>query len=120
MDLYENPDKNIMTATFELPGLTKDNVHIDVQNGNLAVSGENTQSSEQHGKGYAIKERKFGRFVRNLKLPDGTKVCNELPFAYESFRFGAGSDRFSVSAVQGRQGVVGERRFDRHLSQVFS
>ena len=68
-----------MTATFELPGLSKDKVHIDVQNGNLAVSGESTQSSEQQEQGYAVKERKSGRFVRTIKLPDGTNVSSGFP-----------------------------------------
>ena len=87
MDLYENPDKNVVTATFELPGLTKDNVLIDIRDGNLAISGEVSQSSEQQEQGFAIKERKFGRFARNLKLPDGTKVNNQSPFLSESLRW---------------------------------
>jgi HSP20 family protein len=78
MDLYENKDKNLMTATFELPGLTKDNVQIDIQNGNLAVSGETSTSSEQQEDGFAIKERKSGKFVRTIRLPDGTQVSGEL------------------------------------------
>ena len=84
MDLYENKDKNTMTATFELPGLAKDNIQIDVQDGNLAVSGESSQSTEQQEHGYAIKERKSGRFVRTIRLPDGTNVCNEFPFIRSS------------------------------------
>jgi len=78
MDLYEHTDKNLMTATFELPGLTKNNVNIDVQNGNLAISGESSQSSEQQEQAYTVKERKFGRFVRTIRLPDGTSVSNSL------------------------------------------
>ena len=92
MDLYENKDNNLMTATFELPGLAKDNIQIDVQDGNLAVSGESSQSSEQREQGYAVKERKYGRFVRTIRLPDGTKVRNEFPFVSESFQVGLGSD----------------------------
>ena len=84
MDLYENANKNLMTATFELPGLSKNNVHLDVQNGNLAISGETSQSSEQQEQGYAIKERKFGRFVRTIRLPEGTKVSNQPPFVLSS------------------------------------
>lgn len=79
MDLYENPDKNQMTATFELPGLSKDKVSIDVQNGNLAISAEAAQKTEQHEQGFTIKERKFGRFVRTIRLPEGTKVSNGPP-----------------------------------------
>ena len=77
MDLLESPDKNLMTATFELPGLSKDNVQIDVENGNLAVSGENSTSSQQQEQGYAIKERRYGRFARNIRLPEGTQVSDE-------------------------------------------
>ncbi|KAF9646608.1 small heat shock protein [Thelephora ganbajun] len=73
MDLHESSDKNVMTATFELPGLPKDKVHLNVENGFLVVSGDTSQSSEQQEQGYAIKERTFGRFVRSVKLPDGTK-----------------------------------------------
>lgn len=85
MDLYENPDKNLVTATFELPGLTKDNVSIDIHNGNLAISGETSQSTEQKEQGFSIKERKSGRFTRTIKLPDGTKVSNRFPSTPESF-----------------------------------
>ena len=121
MDLYENKDNNVMTATFELPGLAKDNVQIDVQDGNLAVSGESSQSSEQREQGYAVKERKYGRFVRTIRLPDGTKVSNELPFASGSVRVGVVSDgTFCAFTVQGHQGVDGERHFDRYLSEVLS
>lgn len=77
MDLYENTDKKVMTATFELPGLSKNNVQIDVENGNLAISGESSTASEQQEQGYAIKERRLGKFVRNIRLPEGTQVSNE-------------------------------------------
>jgi len=88
MDLYENKDKNLMTATFELPGLAKDNIQIDVQDGNLAISGESSQSTEQGEQGYAVKERKHGRFVRTIRLPDGTQVSNKFPFISESVQVG--------------------------------
>lgn len=78
MDLYENKDNNLLTATFELPGLAKDSVQIDVENGSLSISGENSLSSEQQEQGYAIKERRFGRFVRSVKLPDGTQVSRDF------------------------------------------
>ena len=74
MDLHEDSDKNVVTATFELPGLSKDKVSIDVQNGNLNVSGEVTESTEKNEHGYAVRERRCGRFSRSIKLPDGTKV----------------------------------------------
>jgi len=74
MDLHENKEKNVVTATFELPGLKKEDVQIDVQDGWLTVSGE-TKSSEEHEKdGYAVQERRYGKFSRTLALPRGIKV----------------------------------------------
>jgi len=74
MDLHADADKNLMTATFELPGLSKDKVNIDMQNGNLVVSGEVSEPTEKDEKGYSIRERRTGRFSRSVKLPEGTKV----------------------------------------------
>lgn len=74
MDLHEDTDKNLMTATFELPGLSKDKVNIDVHNGNLIVSGEVSESTERDEHGYSVREMRTGRFSRSIKLPEGTKV----------------------------------------------
>lgn len=37
MDLHENTGRNRVTATFELPGLKKEDVSIDLQNGHLTL-----------------------------------------------------------------------------------
>ena len=74
MDLHEDADQNIVTATFELPGLSKDKVNIDVHYGNLTISGEVSESTEKTEHGYAVRERRTGRFTRSVKLPEGTKV----------------------------------------------
>ncbi|OSD03653.1 HSP20-like chaperone [Trametes coccinea BRFM310] len=73
MDLHEDQEKNLVTATFELPGLTKENVQIDVKDNVLSVSGESTLSSERDEKGYTVRERRFGKFSRSLPLPQGIK-----------------------------------------------
>lgn len=72
--MHEDEEKNVVTATFELPGLKKEDVQIDVKDGVLYVSGESTISSEHGEKGYAVRERRFGKFSRGLPLPQGTKV----------------------------------------------
>ncbi|KAF9259864.1 HSP20-like chaperone [Marasmius fiardii PR-910] len=73
MDLHENDEKNIVTASFELPGMKKEDVNIDIRDGRLTVSGE-TKISEEHEKdGYAVRERRFGKFSRTLQLPRGVK-----------------------------------------------
>ncbi|KDQ55766.1 hypothetical protein JAAARDRAFT_37187 [Jaapia argillacea MUCL 33604] len=73
MDLHEDPKSNVVTATFELPGLTKENVNIDVQNNTLTISGESKLSEERDEGGWAVKERRYGKFSRTLRLPEGVQ-----------------------------------------------
>jgi HSP20 family protein len=83
MDLHENKENNSVTATFELPGLKKEDVQIDVHNGRLSVSGESRLSTEHEESGYAVRERRFGKFSRTLQLPQGVKVYYPLFFSTE-------------------------------------
>jgi HSP20 family protein len=73
MDLHEDAEKNLVSATFELPGLVKDNVHIDVHGNRLTVSAESKRSEEHDEDGFAVRERYFGKFSRTLQLPFGVK-----------------------------------------------
>lgn len=74
MDLHEDAEKNLVTATFEFPGVSKENVSIDVHNNRLSVSAELKQASEFEEHGYAVRERQYGKFSRTLQLPAGVKV----------------------------------------------
>ncbi|PSS35359.1 hypothetical protein PHLCEN_2v1696 [Hermanssonia centrifuga] len=73
MDVHENPETNTVTATFELPGLKKEDVNIDVHNNVLSISGESKISADRDENGYAVRERRYGRFSRSLPLPPGVK-----------------------------------------------
>ncbi|KAF9456976.1 small heat shock protein [Collybia nuda] len=73
MDLHENKETNTVTATFELPGMRKEDVSIDIHNGRLSVSGETKISIDHEEGGYAVRERRFGKFSRTLELPQGVK-----------------------------------------------
>ncbi|KAF5387198.1 hypothetical protein D9757_006840 [Collybiopsis confluens] len=73
MDLHEDKEQNIVTATFEFPGLKKEDVQIDMQNGRLTVAAETKLSQDQEHEGYAVRERRFGKFSRTLQLPQGVK-----------------------------------------------
>ncbi|OCH93473.1 small heat shock protein [Obba rivulosa] len=73
LDLHEDTNANLVTATFELPGLSKENVQIDVHNNVLTVSGESKTSSEHDEDGWAVRERRFGKFSRSIPLPQGIK-----------------------------------------------
>ena len=80
LDLHEDEKSNAVTATFELPGLKKEDVNIDVQNGVLTVSGESKISNEKDENGFVVRERRYGKFARSLQLPQGIKVCVESLF----------------------------------------
>ncbi|KAH9950998.1 small heat shock protein [Amylocystis lapponica] len=71
MDVHENPEKNVVEATFELPGLKKEDVSIDVHNNRLTVSGESRVADDREEAGYAVRERRYGKFSRTLQLPAG-------------------------------------------------
>ncbi len=75
VDVRETDNEFIVSA--ELPGLTKDNVNITIENGVLSLSGEKKEEREE-GKadsGYIL-ERRFGRFQRNFRLPRGVDADN--------------------------------------------
>jgi HSP20 family protein len=74
MDIREDSNANAVTALFELPGLKKEDVNIDVHNNRLTVSGESKSSSEREGEGWVIRECSYGSFSRSLQLPTGVKV----------------------------------------------
>ncbi|KAJ3507785.1 hypothetical protein NLJ89_g6108 [Agrocybe chaxingu] len=73
MDLHEDKEKNVVTASFEFPGVSKQDINIDVHNNRLTVSAETKQSTEHEEAGYAVRERRFGKFSRTLQLPQGVK-----------------------------------------------
>jgi HSP20 family protein len=65
MDVHHDKDTSIVTASFELPGLWKEGVTIDVHNDILTVSGagESESASERSQDGHAIREpeRQYGK-----------------------------------------------------------
>ncbi|KAJ6479484.1 HSP20-like chaperone [Mycena vitilis] len=73
MDLHENAEKNTVTATFELPGVKKEDVQIETLPGHLRVSAESKFSGEQNKDGYVTRERRFGKYSRTLQVPQGVK-----------------------------------------------
>ncbi len=74
LDLHEDTDKNLVTASFEFPGVPKESIQIDVHNGKLTVSAETKQSVNLDEGGYAVRERRFGKYSRTLQLPQGVQV----------------------------------------------
>jgi HSP20 family protein len=69
MDLVETEDHLVLRG--DLPGMTEDDVDIEVKDNVMTVSGERKSESEDKREGYHRVERSFGSFSRSLTLPQG-------------------------------------------------
>jgi HSP20 family protein len=69
MDLVETADDFVLRA--DLPGLTQDDVKIELEDSTLTVSGERKSEQVDKQAGYYRVERAFGNFSRSLTLPKG-------------------------------------------------
>ena len=69
MDLVETEDALVLKA--DLPGLTREDVSIDVKDRVLVVSGERKAEHSADVGGVHRAERSYGSFARSLTLPGG-------------------------------------------------
>ena len=69
MDLLETADHFVLRA--DLPGMTQEDVKIELEDSTLTVSGERKSEHEDKQEGYYRVERAFGSFSRSLTLPKG-------------------------------------------------
>jgi HSP20 family protein len=69
VDVRENAETLIVDA--ELPGFTKDQIDITLENSVLTLSAERTDASSEgkEGSDYLLRERRYTRFQRSFTLP---------------------------------------------------
>ena len=60
-----------MVLTMDVPGLSSDDLSIEMIDGYLVVRGERTRPDVQQGTSLAHRERAFGQFERRIKVPEG-------------------------------------------------
>jgi HSP20 family protein len=72
MDVFEKNGMIVVKA--ELPGLTKEDVKVEVVGDDLLISGEAKAETEVKEEAYYRCERTFGSFYRRMPLPTGTKA----------------------------------------------
>ena len=69
MDLVETEQDFVLRA--DLPGVSEDDVKIELEDRVLTVSGERKAEHEERKEGYYRVERSSGAFTRTLTLPEG-------------------------------------------------
>jgi len=72
MDLVETDDAFVLRA--DLPGMTQDDVKLEIEDSVLTVSGERKAEHETKQEGFYRLERAFGAFSRSLTLPKGIQA----------------------------------------------
>lgn len=58
-------------ATFELPGLSEDDIDVTLLHDRLTVTGEKREEEKEEKKNYYRRERSYGYFRRSIPLPAG-------------------------------------------------
>jgi HSP20 family protein len=67
---------NELRVTVDLPGVPKENVKVDIQQGVLTIQGERREERSEGGEqqGFRRSERRYGGFYRSIPLPEGVNA----------------------------------------------
>ncbi|MEJ2068311.1 MAG: Hsp20/alpha crystallin family protein, partial [Deltaproteobacteria bacterium] len=68
VDIYETDESVILKA--ELPGMTKEDISIEINENNLVLKGERCFQKDIKEENYHRIERSYGTFSRSFTLPD--------------------------------------------------
>ncbi len=69
LDAWETADE--IVYAFDLPGVSQDQISVEVDEGMLTVSAERVRTDEVKDEHYHRLERRFGTFARTVGLPKG-------------------------------------------------
>ena len=60
-----------LVVRADVPGIKPEEVKVEVEDDILTVSGEHEEHTEEKGKQYMRRERRYGSFSRSMALPPG-------------------------------------------------
>jgi HSP20 family protein len=72
IDVFERDNR--LVTKIDLPGMKKEDVKVEVTDGQLAISGERKSEAEEKGEEFYRCEREYGSFYRSVPLPEGAKL----------------------------------------------
>lgn len=70
IDVFRDDEGTVVR--MELPGMTNDDVDVQIDEGMLTVTGERSLDQDVSEGGWIRRERRRGRFERSFALPEGT------------------------------------------------
>ncbi len=62
--------KDAYKISLEIPGMEKDDIDIQLKDNVLTISGEKKEESKSEEGTFYRRERRFGKFVRSVSLPN--------------------------------------------------
>ena len=72
IDVFEKDNR--LVTKIDLPGMKKEDVKVEVTDGQLAISGERKSEAEEKGEQLYRCEREYGSFYRSVPLPESAKI----------------------------------------------
>jgi HSP20 family protein len=69
IETFEREGQLVIRA--DLPGLTKDDVNVELTDDAITISGERRNENEEKREGFYRSERSYGSFYRQIQLPEG-------------------------------------------------
>ncbi len=72
VEMFERDNQMVVRA--DLPGLTKDDVTVEVNENGIIIEGERRSEQEESREGFYRSERSYGKFYRRLPLPEGVNA----------------------------------------------
>lgn len=79
-DIIDKKDQYILQA--ELPGFSKEDIHINIDGDYLTISAEHKEDNEEKKDNYVRKERRYGSFSRSFNISD---ICaDKITASYQN------------------------------------
>ncbi len=72
VEMAERGDK--LVVSVDLPGIKRDDVSVEVDQDGITIQGERRQESTSNERGFYRSERSYGRFFRQIPLPEGANA----------------------------------------------
>jgi HSP20 family protein len=73
IEMFEQDGKLVVQA--DLPGLQKEDVHAQIEDDAIILSGERQQETKKNESGTYLSERAYGSFYRVIPLPEGVDAA---------------------------------------------